>query len=95
VIIVVGGIKGGCGKTTIATNLAALRASQNKKVLFVDADEQESAYNWVLQREVVNAPVSWTTIKLTGKTIHSQLKLMGPDYDDIIIDVGEIGRAHV
>ena len=40
-IIVCGGIKGGTGKPTVASNLAALR-SRTHDVLLVDADEQES-----------------------------------------------------
>ena len=40
-IIVVGGIKGGAGKSTIAVNLAARRASEHN-VLIVDGDEQET-----------------------------------------------------
>lgn len=87
-IIVVGGIKGGSGKTTIATNLTVIRSSSGKKVLLVDADEQKSTSDWVEQREGMNSDVKWTTIQLAGKTIHQQLKRMMCDYDDIIVDVG-------
>ena len=37
-IILIGGEKGGTGKTTIATNLAALRAMAGRDVLLVDTD---------------------------------------------------------
>lgn len=88
-IVVVGGIKGGCGKTTIATNLAVLRAKQYK-VLLIDADEQKSAYDWYNQREDFHDyPISsLVTIPLSGKTLYSQIQKMISDYDDIIIDVG-------
>lgn len=91
-LLVVGGIKGGSGKTTLATNLTVMRASAGKKVLLVDADEQGSASDWVEQRtyqqENNTDRASWVTIKLSGKMIHSQLQKMKSDYDDIIIDTG-------
>lgn len=90
-IIVVGGIKGGSGKTTLATNLAVLRAAENKKVLLVDADEQRSASDWAEQREsfsLNNSISQFVTISLAGKAIYSQLQKMRSDYDDIIVDVG-------
>lgn len=86
-IVVVGGVKGGTGKTTIATNLVGLRAA-NYKVLLVDADEQKSTSIWANQREVLNIETRWVTIQLAGKLIYSQIDKMREDYDDIIIDVG-------
>lgn len=87
-IIVVGGIKGGGGKTTLATNLTVMRALSGKKVLLVDADEQKSAYDWAAIRESLAVETRWTTIQLAGKSIYAQLKKMSEDYDDIIVDVG-------
>lgn len=87
-IIVVGGIKGGTGKTTIATNLAVFRASSGKKVLLVDADEQKSTSVWANQRDGLNIATNWTTIQLGGKALRSQLERLRSDYDDIIVDVG-------
>jgi|SRR5215207_2153748 len=87
-IVVVGGIKGGSGKTTLATNLTVLRAQAGSKVLLVDADEQRSAADWAEQREGMGVDAEWTTIQLAGKTIYSELLKMGADYDEIIIDGG-------
>lgn len=86
--VVVGGIKGGSGKTTLATNLVVMRAAEGKKVLFVDADEQKSATDWVDQREGDEIETKWTTIQLGGNSLHLQLKKMIGDYDDVIVDVG-------
>ncbi len=87
-IVVVGGIKGGTGKTTIATNLAVMRSATGNRVLLVDADEQRSTSIWANQRDVLEIPTNWSTITLVGKALRSQLDRMKEDYDDIIIDVG-------
>ncbi len=50
-IVLVGGEKGGTGKTTLAINLAALRAIRGRDVLLVDTDPQGSASGWVLTRD--------------------------------------------
>lgn len=86
-ILVIGGIKGGSGKTTLATNLAVMRSCE-KKVLLIDADDQRSTSDWVTQREALGIESKWATVQLTGSSIHSQLLKIKPDYDDIIIDVG-------
>lgn len=87
-IVVIGGIKGGSGKTTIATNLTVIRSGTGKKVLLVDADEQQSASNWSLHREIAGYQTPWVTIQLAGSSVRSQIQKMAKDYDDIIIDVG-------
>lgn len=87
-IIVIGGIKGGSGKTTLATNLTVVRSAMFKKVLLVDADEQKSSSTWKLQREQEGHEAPWVTIQLTNSNIGSEIKKMKNDYDDIIIDVG-------
>ncbi len=91
-IVVIGGIKGGTGKTTLATNLAVFNNIQGKKTLLVDADDQGSCSDWAEQRESYYEDVvlkrTFPTICLSGKNIYKQIEKMKGDYDDIFIDTG-------
>jgi chromosome partitioning protein len=48
--ILIANSKGGCGKTTLATNLAGYFASIGEKVLLTDLDRQLSSTQWVQRR---------------------------------------------
>jgi chromosome partitioning protein len=86
-LLVVGGIKGGSGKTTIATNLAICRAFNGSNVLLLDADEQQSSYEWDRQRAVHLS--SLNVESYTGKDLHKEIEAHDDGhYDDIIIDTG-------
>lgn len=87
-ILVVGGIKGGSGKTTLATNLVVMRSNQSKKVLLVDADEQKSAYDWSTQRVSGDHPSNFTTVCLYNRSVFDQIDKMKSNYDDVIVDSG-------
>lgn len=50
-IILVANAKGGCGKTTLATNLASLYASRGGPVTLLDLDPQQSARTWLNLRQ--------------------------------------------
>jgi chromosome partitioning protein len=87
-ITVIGGIKGGSGKTTLCTNLAVIRALQGRRVLLVDADDQGSASDWAEHREGLGITTPWTTIQLNGASVRTQILKMAKDYDDILVDTG-------
>lgn len=89
-IVVVGGIKGGSGKTMLATNLTVMRAMAGKRVLLVDADEQHSSSDWAAQRISSESSLidNWSTVRLAGKNLYAEVKKMMKDYDDVIVDVG-------
>jgi chromosome partitioning protein len=88
-ILVCGGIKGGSGKTTIATNLAVMRAGAGKDMLLVDADEQESAtiFTAIRKREHAERP-QYTSVILRNSQVRSEIERMCDKYDDIIVDTG-------
>lgn len=87
-LLVVGGIKGGSGKTTLATNLAICRYYSKKNVLLLDADEQKSSLDWDNQRKVHLAQL--LVEGCSGKEVHRRLKaeLKEKWFDDIIVDTG-------
>ena len=87
-IITVGGIKGGCGKSLIATNLTVMRAVKDRKVLLVDADEQGTSGDWTDHRTGLGVETPWTTIRLKANAVRTEIKKMEKNYDDIIIDCG-------
>ena len=88
-ILTVGGIKGGSGKTTVATNLACIAAAQNADVLLVDADDQETASDFtaVRKEDYPDAP-RYTCTKLTGKAVRTEILELAPKYDHTIVDTG-------
>lgn len=88
-ILTIGGIKGGTGKTTVATNFACIGAGQGSKVLLVDADDQKTGSDFTAARnqDHPEAP-QYTCIRLTGKNVRSEIMKISRDYDHIVIDTG-------
>ncbi|HLP81261.1 MAG TPA: AAA family ATPase [Nitrosomonas sp.] len=90
-ILVCGGIKGGVGKTTLATNIAVMRTAEGKDVLLVDADDQGTASDFTaIRNETLESRggAGYTSIKLHGAAVRSEVLRMSKKYDDIVIDVG-------
>lgn len=88
-IYTVGGIKGGSGKTTIATNLTVFLLQQGRDVILVDADDQESATDFTAFRhQSLSGEIGYTAVKLTGRELHANVARLATKYDDIVIDTG-------
>ena len=90
-ILVFGGIKGGVGKTTLATHMAILAAQQDQDVLLVDADDQATASDFTTIRNQTLATqggAGYTSIQLHGAAVRTELLRMTPKYDHVVIDVG-------
>ncbi len=81
-IITVGNVKGGVGKSTIATNLATVAAGHGRSVLLVDADVQASCQDFRALREADDIKV----VGITNPTIHKDVQDF--KFDLIIIDSG-------
>ncbi|MGZ1522207.1 AAA family ATPase [Xanthomonas citri] len=92
-IVLVGGEKGGTGKTTLATNLSVMLAKQGRDVLLVDADPQASASSWCLFRDEAQLEPRVSSVQKLGKGLPFELKELANRYDDIIVDAG--GRDSV
>lgn len=88
-IFTVGGIKGGSGKSTIATNLAIWLSKKGFDILLVDTDEQQTATKFSKWRELTtNSNSGYTTAILTGETVRPQILKLKEKFDHIIIDTG-------
>jgi chromosome partitioning protein len=85
-IIAVVNQKGGTGKTTVATNLATLFATQPTEVLLVDADPQQSALEWQRDRPAHLPQVS--VIGLPAPNLHREIPRLQTKYGVILIDGG-------
>ena len=88
-IYTIGGIKGGTGKTTVATNMAAALAAQGGKVLLVDADDQRTASDFHNQRTQTLAGESGLVlVNLAGMELRDRVQALAPKFDHVVIDAG-------
>lgn len=92
-IVLIGGEKGGTGKTTLATNLAAMRALSGRDVLLIDTDPQGSANYWTQSRDDESVVPRVACVQKFGKGLPLEVKDLATRYQDIIIDAG--GRDSV
>ena len=60
--------KGGCGKTTLATNLAGFYASQGARVAIADFDPQASSLAWLAARPGDRPPIDGLAVTGSHKT---------------------------
>ena len=92
-ILLIGGEKGGTGKTTLAVNLASGFRLRNRDVLLVDTDPQGSASGWSTMREERTDLTRIPCMQKFGKSLQNEIKDLSARYQDIIVDAG--GRDSV
>ncbi|MEL6734699.1 MAG: ParA family partition ATPase [Pseudomonadota bacterium] len=74
--------KGGCGKTTISTNLARALHDRGHSVLIVDSDPQGSARDWHAANE--DNPIELVALDRPNNV--KTLASMAANYDYVVID---------
>jgi chromosome partitioning protein len=92
-VVLIGGEKGGTGKTTMATSIAALRAGEGRDVLLVDTDKQGSASDWAAVRSEVEDVPRVPCVQVFGEQVANQVGDLAGRYDDVVVDAG--GRDSV
>ena len=87
-IILIGGEKGGPGKTTIATNLAAMRTKRKGDLILIDTDRQPTASYWCSVREDNHIEPRVASVQKFDKAVKTEALELKNKYEDIIIDAG-------
>lgn len=87
-ILLVGGEKGGVGKSLIAVSLATMRALEGYDVLVIDADRQASATLWSNIRVADQIRPAVACVEKTGDALGAAVKDLATRYDDVVIDAG-------
>ena len=87
--VLIGGVKGGTGKSTLAVNLGIERARHGSKIILVDADpDQESLSDYIANREEHGVLPSIPIVQVKGSTTAKSFQALARDYDDVIVDCG-------
>ena len=79
--VLVANAKGGCGKTTIATNLATAFANAGLRTALADNDRQRSCLAWLKRRPKDAAPIE-------GLDWHKSVGTAPKGLDRLVIDSG-------
>jgi chromosome partitioning protein len=86
-IIAVANQKGGCGKTTLAMQIAGTLGEAGYKVLVGDADPQGTAQRWGASAEDDKPfPANIIGLAAFGNKVHRELGKFIDDYDYIVVD---------
>lgn len=86
--ILVGGEKGGTGKSTIATNLATMLKLAGFDTHLVDCDKQLTSLKFATRRAAQGIAPALVCTHLAGNQLHVALTDLAEKYDAVIIDCG-------
>jgi chromosome partitioning protein len=89
--------KGGVGKTTLATNLAACAHLTGQRTLVLDCDKQGSAFDWYSAREDGSRLAGLAVVRADRALSLPKFREMSSGYDVVLVDgpprLGEVTRA--
>ena len=86
-ILLVGGEKGGSGKSCLAQNMAVYLQHQKKDVLLLDADPQGTTTDWAKEREENEKLANLPCVQASGN-IRQILKDLVNRYQVVVVDAG-------
>lgn len=87
-ILLIGGQKGGAGKTNITTNLAAYLVGLEKDLIIVDTDRaQNSSAKWAARRRATNE-IKQVQCVLAHDDVRDTIKDLAKRYEIVIVDAG-------
>ena len=86
-ILLVGGEKGGSGKSCLAQNIAVYLQHRQKDVLLLDADPQGTTTDWAKEREENEGLTNLPCVQASGN-IRQILKDLAKRYQVIVVDAG-------
>jgi len=85
ITLAVSGLKGGAGKTVVATNLAAALHRSGHKTLLIDLDAQATASTWAARAAELgnDAP---PVVAITGSAVRRDIERIGAAFDIVVLD---------
>jgi chromosome partitioning protein len=86
-IVLIGGEKGGTGKSTVAINLAVELVLKGEDVLLLDCDSQKTTSSWGWLR---NQDPELPALSVLDKTsqVDREIEKIAPKFDHVIVDAG-------
>ena len=88
-VVVVGMLKGGSGKTTAAVFVGVAFARRGRRVLLLDGDaSSQSAYDWSQLAAAGGEPLPFQVERYPFDDITDHLRRVRGDYDVVIVDAG-------
>jgi len=87
-VFLIGGEKGGTGKSTIATNLSIMSALMGHDVILLDTDKQESSTRFISHRNDRGFKPTLPCVQVRGKYLNSEIENLAHRYEIVVIDSG-------
>lgn len=86
-VVTVAALKGGAGKTTLATTLASTWHTAGKRVLVVDADPQGTAARWAAEGAGSATPNGIPpVVAMRAPALRTDLPRVGEAFDFVVVD---------